>query len=176
MKRCFTPVALPDFSSSLVAPSAFNNLKLQSRPARPACGSFSAAGKESGRERDEKMLHPCCSPGFLAWWRHLLSMASNSIKASNNFQIFQWILIKRSLSKSFSHFQSNLKNGLPVSVLGYFLFYVLVMVNSLWFVRIQVQRIFIKHSGRFHSIKVFIKVQQCFKEFLSIKSSFPQLD
>ena len=88
MKKCFTPIALPDFSSSLVAPSAFNNLKLQSRPARPACGSFSSAGKESGRERDEKMLHPCCSPGFLAWWRHLLSMASNSIKASNNFQIF----------------------------------------------------------------------------------------
>ena len=66
MKRCFTPVALPDFSSSLVAPSAFNNLKLQSRPARPACGSFSSAGKESGKERDEKMLHPCCSPGFFS--------------------------------------------------------------------------------------------------------------
>ena len=48
---------------------------------------FLQLGK-SGRERDEKMLHPCCSPGFLAWWRHLLSMASNSIKASNNFQIF----------------------------------------------------------------------------------------
>ena len=48
---------------------------------------FLQLGKKVG-ERDEKMLHPCCSPGFLAWWRHLLSMASNSIKASNNFQIF----------------------------------------------------------------------------------------